>query len=171
VRFTLLLASSALAASLVLSACSGSSSIPTGSQSVAPMSRHAGTPMLSAVGAKHDTSCPSAFYECFEISKTSPATQEWCIIYSGTSDCTDLYPGTWTWASANYKVKKGAPTSKKDKKISSSFSPNPGNPTDLTISTKSGKSSKGKITGAVELSVCNSASSCLGPIYIGISTT
>jgi hypothetical protein len=171
VRFTLLLASSALAASLVLSACSGSSSLPTGSQSVAPMGHRAGTPQLLGLGAKHDTSCPSAFYECFEISKSTPATQEWCIIYSGTSDCSDLYPGTWTWSGPTVKVKKGRPTGKKDKKIKASFSPNPGNPTTLTVSTSSSKSSKGKITGAVELSVCNSASSCLGPLYIGVSTT
>ena len=167
-RFTLLLASSALAASLVLSGCStsGGSSIPGGTQTA--MSHH-GTPQLLGLGAKHDTTCPSTFYECFEVSKTTPATQEWCIIYSGTSDCTDLYPGTWTWSGPAYKVKKGTVTSKADKKISGTFSPNPGNPTTLTVATKSKKSSKGKITGAIALTVCNSASSCLGPIYIGVS--
>lgn len=167
-RSSLLFASAALAASLVLSACSGSSSLPSGSQSVAPMGHH-GSPQVLALGAKHDTSCPSTFYECFEITKGSPATQEWCIIYSGTSDCTDVYPGTWTWSATVVKVKKGKPTNSHSKHVVASFSPNPGNPTTLTVSTNASKTSHGKIKYAVELNVCNSASSCLGPIDIGIS--
>ena len=167
-RFTLLLASSALAASLVLSGCSTSGSsqaIPGGTQT--SMSRHGG-PQVLGLGAKHDTSCPSTFYECVETSKASPYTQQWCIVYYGTTGCTDLYPGTWTWTSTNMKVKKGNPKGK-TKKIKSSFSPDPGNPTTLTISAKSKKSTKGKIKYAVNMNVCNSSSSCLGPIYIGVS--
>ena len=165
-RFTLLLASSALAASLVLSGCStngSSQAIPGGSQTA--MSHHTGQPTVFGVGAKHQTSCPSEYYECIEISKTSPGSQEWCIIYSGTSDCTDLYPGTWTWSAPAVKAKNG----KKTKKVKCTFSPNPGNPTTLTLSTKSKKSSKGKIVYACELSVSNSNGSTLGPILIGIS--
>ena len=127
------------------------------------MGRHGG-PQILGLGAKRNTSCPSEFYECVEISKASPASQEWCIIYSGTSDCTDLYPGTWTWSALTVKAKNG----KKTKKIKASFSPNPGNPTTLEISTKA-KKGNGKVKYAVEMEVCNSASSCLGPILIGVS--
>lgn len=168
-RLTLLFASSALAASLMLSACSSGSTVPAGSQSVAPMGHHAGAPQVVGLGAKHDTSCPSTYYECVEVSKASPAQQEWCLIYSGTSDCTDLYPGTWTWSAIVVKAKNGKPTNKHSKHVKASFSPNPGNPTTLTISTNASKTSHGKIKYAVELSVCNSASSCLGPIDIGVS--
>lgn len=168
-RFTLLLASSALAASLVLSGCStsgGSQAIPGGTQT--SMGRHAAFE-AHVVGMKHDTSCPSSFYECVEVSTSSPSSQEWCIVYSGTSDCSDLYPGTWTWTSENNKVKKGNP-GKKTKKIKSSWSPNPGNPSTLTISVaKKAKNTKGKIKYAVQWEACNSASSCLGPIVIGVS--
>ena len=166
-RFTLLLASSALAASLVLSACStsgGSQAIPGGTQTT--MARHGG-PQIELLGAKRNTSCPSEYIACVEISPTSPAEQEWCIVYSGTSDCSDLYPGTWTWDWPTYKVKKKG--FKGSKKIQASSSPNPGNPTFLTISTKKAKSTKGKIKYAVELIACNSAGSCLSGYYIGVS--
>jgi hypothetical protein len=128
------------------------------------MSHHNG-PMVFAAGAQRQTTCPASYYECFEISKTSPASQEWCIIYSGTSDCTDLYPGTWTWSAPASKVKNG----KKTKKVKCTFSPNPGNPTTLTMATKSKKSSKGKIVYACSLTVTNSAGSSLGPLLIGFS--
>jgi hypothetical protein len=168
VRLTLLCASSALAASLILSACSSGSmsqAIPGGSQS--SMGRHAGTPMLHLVGAKADASCPSQYYECVTVSKSSPLEQQWCIVYSGTSDCSDLFPGTWTWSApvskAHHKKhhKKG--------KLIAKFSPNPGNPTELTISIK-GKVKKtgGKVGYVANLEACNSSNSCVGPVGIGI---
>jgi len=130
------------------------------------MARHGG-PQIELLGAKRNTSCPSEYIACVEISPTSPAEQEWCIVYSGTSDCSDLYPGTWTWDWPTYKVKKKG--FKGSKKIQASSSPNPGNPTFLTISTKKAKSTKGKIKYAVELIACNSAGSCLSGYYIGVS--
>lgn len=168
-RFSLLCASSALAASLILSACSSGSmsqAIPGGSQST--MGRHAGTPMLQLKGgAVADASCPSSYYECVTVSKASPLQQQWCIVYSGTSGCSDLYPGTFTWAApvskAHHKKhhKKG--------KVVTKFSPNPGNPTELTISLKGKvKSTKGKVGYVAALEACNSSSSCVGPADIGI---
>jgi hypothetical protein len=120
-------------------------------------------PHLSFVGARQSTTCPSQYISCLTISKSSPGTQEWCIIDSG-SGCTDLAPGTWTWTAEAVTTKKG----KKTKKIKADFSPNPGNPTNLTVSTTVKKSTKGKIKYAVEFEACNSSSSCVGPALIGI---
>jgi hypothetical protein len=168
VRFTLLLASSALAASLVLSGCStgGSQAIPGGTQTA--MSHHAGTPQLVVVGAKHDTSCPSDYFVCAETSKSSPAEVGICISDSSPPSCSSLAPGTWSWTAESVKVKKGAPTSKKTKKINGTWSPNPGNPSTLTVTTKSKKSSKGKVKYAVYITACNSVSSCAAG-YVGIT--
>ncbi|MGA8097429.1 MAG: hypothetical protein WB810_02090 [Candidatus Cybelea sp.] len=166
-RFSLLCASSALAASLILSACSSGSmsqSIPGGSQSA--MGHHAGTPMIQLKGGViANASCPSSYYECVTVSKSSPLQQQWCIVYSGTSDCSDLYPGTWTWAApvskARHHHKKG--------KVVSKFSPNPGNPTELTLSIKGRlRSSHGNVARVANLTACNSADSCVGPVAIGI---
>jgi hypothetical protein len=132
------------------------------------MGRHAGAPTLQLMGgAKHDASCPSSYYECITVSKASPSEQQWCVVYSGTSGCTDLYPGTYTWSAKISKAKK----KKKKGKLVSKFSPNPGNPTEWTVSEKGKvKSSKGKVGYVTEFNVCNSDNSCLGPIEIGIMT-
>ncbi|MFZ0031248.1 MAG: hypothetical protein WBE79_04840 [Candidatus Cybelea sp.] len=164
-RFSLLCASSALAASLILSACSSGSmsqAVPGGSQSA--MGRHAGTPMLHAVGAVANASCPSSYYECVTVSKASPFQQQWCIVYSGTSGCSDLYPGTWTWAAPVTKARHH-----KRGKVVSKFSPNPGNPTELTLSIKGRlRSSHGNVARIANLTACNSANSCVGPVAIGV---
>jgi hypothetical protein len=138
-----------------------SQAVPGGSQS--SMGRHAGAPMIQLAGAKPNTSCPSSYYECVTVSKTSPVQQQWCIVYSGTSDCSDLYPGTWTWSAPVTKAhhRRG--------KVVAKFSPNPGNPTELTISIKRHlRSSNGKIARVASLEACNSSNSCVGPLLIGI---
>jgi hypothetical protein len=126
---------------------------------------HRSKPQIYLAGQHHDTSCQSQYYECVWIADGSPATQEWCVIYSGASDCTDLYPGTWTWTSTVTSV-KGKPT----KKVRATFSPDPGNPTTLTISTSSKKGSAGQVAYVVSFTACNSASSCVGPVQIGVVT-
>jgi hypothetical protein len=170
VRFTLLLASSALAASLVLSACSGgTSSVPTGSQSVAPMG-HSGGPQLILDGANKDTTCPSStgssYVDCYDV-KTGKNKFQWCIVYSGETSCSSkLYPGTWTWTKGKvYQVSNG----KKSKGIKSSWKPDPGNPTENTIKVKKSVGSTGGAVGYyTELEACNSNGSCVGPDEIGI---
>jgi hypothetical protein len=141
-----------------------SQAIPGGSQSA--MGRHSGTPMLQLKGgAVANASCPSSYYECVTVSKASPLQQQWCIVYSGTSGCSDIFPGTWTWA---------APVSKAHRrhhrgKVVSKFSPNPGNPTELTISIKGKvKQTGGKVGYIAALQACNSANSCVGPVDIGV---
>lgn len=171
-RFTLLLASSVLAASLALGACSsggGSQAIPSGS-SVSTMGHHAGMQLVAMGGGHGAYTCAyPPFIQCAEISFDTPYYEEWCI--SSTGSCSTLSPGTWGWLNGDaVKLKKGQPTSKSYKKIVGSYNPNPGNPTDLTIAEKKHvKSSKGKLKYAFELEACNSSSDCASG-YIGLST-
>lgn len=168
-RFTLLLASSALAASLVLSACSGGTSVPTGSQSVAPMGHHAGAQIILD-GAQKDTTCPSStgttYIDCYDV-KSGKNKFQWCIVYTGETSCSSkLYPGTWTWT--KFKV-YNASNGKKAKGLKSSWKPDPGNPTENEIKVKSSVGSTGGAVGYYTgLEACNSAGSCLGPDAIGI---
>jgi hypothetical protein len=179
VRFTLLLASTALAASLVLSACSGGSqALPGGAQSVAPMSHRGDLPAL--VNPQEDaTTCPTSdgttYLECYSIKPGKKFKDQWCIVYSsknnGTCDTSILYPGTWTWmVSKVYQVSNMKPT----KSITNSWKPNPGNPTENELkSSKTLKSTKGKVGYYIDLEACNSASECVEksssqPYLIGI---
>lgn len=84
-RFTLLCASTALAASLMLAACSGgagsSSAIPGGASATAPMAHH-GYHLVS-VGRNKPQSCNSPYFECYLVSPGSDEQFGWCISYSG----------------------------------------------------------------------------------------
>ena len=162
-RFSLLMTAGVLAASIGLSACSGGgSAVPSGSQSVSSMAKSGG-PHLTVVGnVKNTGTCPSGFILCVTISKASPATVELCISYT-TGTCP--YPGVWAWATQGQKV-NGAPY----KKLASSASPNPGNPTYISISEKKKiKKSHGKYKYQVAISACNSSSQCLSGA-IGVAT-
>jgi hypothetical protein len=144
VRFTLLFASSALAASLVLSACSGgagSSAIPGGS-SVVPMGQsHGGYRVVTEI--TRETSCPSTYVQCLALTPGSPAEVEWCISSSG--NCTSgLYTGkiVWTISEPVTKIKTG----KNYRKIKAAWATKKGNPDDLTVTpAASVKSTKGTI--------------------------
>jgi hypothetical protein len=169
VRFTLLCASTALAASLLLSACSsggGSQSIPGGgSQAVAPMGHSA--PHLVAMNRGASGSCPSAYLVCIDLSKKTPGTASICISTSG--NCTSGLVGEWNWVTVVTNLK-----GKSEKKhIKNSWSPNPGNPSTDTFKEK-GKVKKSK-NGAVKyvgnVTTCEvtNPSSCL-TTAIGIIT-
>jgi hypothetical protein len=158
VRFTLLLASSALAASLVLSACSGGSQTIPGGSTVAPMGHHAA--QLVAPGAQRDASCPATYFVCVTL-YPGTTTQGICISTSG--NCTTGLVGSWNWSETITTVKTG----KKYKKIKPSFSPNPGNPTTNSFKAKKVKNSHGKVKWAAALKACevtNPASCIYGTI-------
>ena len=154
-RYTLLLASSVLAASLALGGCStsgGSQALPGGS-SVTPMGHH--QVQLVAVGVQHLASCPSQYFTCLTIYKGSNQI-EICISSSG--NCTSGLVGNWTWSGKIIHVKTG----KKDRKFKVSFSPNPGNPTVNTIKVNEIKDSHGKIKYAEDITACGYPSgSCI----------
>ncbi|MFZ0364138.1 MAG: hypothetical protein WAL67_08025 [Candidatus Cybelea sp.] len=144
-RFTLLFASTALAASLVLSACSsgGTSSAIPGGNSIAPMGQnHGGYRLVTEVS--RDTSCPSTFVQCLALTPGSPAEVEWCISSSG--NCTSgLYDGRIKWLVTRpgvLKIKTGKPYHK----IKAAWSAKKGNPDDLTVTPAAGvRSTKGTI--------------------------
>jgi hypothetical protein len=170
VRFMNLCASSAIAAGLLLSACSsssgGSQAIPSSSQAVAPMG-HSAHPHLTIVGAqKFTASCDTSVYlTCVTVSKKTPAVLEICYNESG-SGCSSGYFPPLTWYEGIYSVK----TNKLYKKIVGSFYPNPGNPSDDTITAvKKVKNSHGKIKYYQYIEGCLYTSDCLTG-EIGIAT-
>ncbi len=129
-RLSLLCASSALAASLLLSACSTSGTsqaIPGGSQSVGAMGHHG--PQFVVSGQNGDAaSCPTSVYvECINLSKKKGGSFGLCLSTSG--NCTSGLVGDWNWTTTvtNLKGKN------EDKKISNSWDPNPGNPSTDTF--------------------------------------
>ncbi|MGC1381426.1 MAG: hypothetical protein WA814_10450 [Candidatus Baltobacteraceae bacterium] len=162
-RLTLLCASTALAAGLLLSACSSggsSQAIPGGSQSVgAPMGQHA--PHIVAVNPGQQTSgCPSSKYLlCIDINKASGGSFGLCISTSG--NCSSGLVGEWTWATKVTTLKgKSA-----KKKIHNSWDPNPGNPsTNSFTEVKKVKPSKnGSVKYVANVNACEvtNPSSCL----------
>lgn len=148
---------------LFIVGCSSQSGTPLAPSSGygAPNTSHAAKPEIHTVGRRPQTSCPSQYSECVQVSTESPVTQEWCVAYG--SGCYYLAPGVWTWA-PNVVTNKG----KKTKKVAASFCPNPGNPSTLTISTDANAPSKVNAYVA-SFTACNSASTCVGPIEIGVT--
>jgi hypothetical protein len=80
---------------------------------------------------------------------------EICISTSG--NCSSGLVGTWTWSDVVVKAKNG----KKYKKIKTSWSPNPGNPSVNTLKVKKIKNSNGKVIYAENLTACESTSYCI----------
>ena len=169
-RFINLCASTAIAASLVLSACSnssgGSQAIPSSPQAVAPMG-HSAHLHLTVVGAqKFTASCDTSVYlTCVTVSKKTPAALEICYNESG-SGCSSGYFPSLTWYEAIYTVK----ANKIYKKIVGSFYPNPGNPSEDTITAKKKvKNSKGVVKYYQYIEGCLNSTECITG-EIGIAT-
>jgi len=168
-RFINLCASSAIAASLVLSACSsssgGSQALPSSPQAVAPMG-HSARPHFTVVGAqKFTASCDASVYlTCVTVSKKSPAEIEICVNEAGSGCTSGSFPSL-TWYEAVYTAK-----GKVTKKIVGSFYPNPGNPSDDTITVKKKvKNSHGNISYYQFIEACFYTSDCISG-YVGIYT-
>ncbi len=168
-RFTNLCAASAIAASLVLSACSsssgGSQALPTGSQAAAARMSHSAH--LTVVGARPFTgSCDTSVYiTCITVKKGSPVTLELCYNADGSGCTSGSFPSL-TWYEGIYSVSKD----KLYRKIVGSFYPNPGNPSDDTIAAKKKvKNSHGVVKYFQYIEGCLYTSDCLTG-YIGIAT-
>ncbi|MGA2760702.1 MAG: hypothetical protein ABSF08_10335 [Candidatus Cybelea sp.] len=169
-RFINICASSAIAASLLLSACSnssgGSQALPSSSQAVAPMA-HSGHPHLTVIGGRKNTAyCDYSLYlTCVTVAKGSPAALEICYNESG-SGCSSGYFPSLTWYEGIYSVKKN----KLYKKIVGSFYPNPGNPSEDTITAKKKvKNSHGVVTYYQYVEGCLNSTECITG-SIGIAT-
>jgi hypothetical protein len=146
VRFTLLIASAALAASLTLAGCAGggagSSAIPSGT-SVSQMSHHGYH--LVIVG-KHPQSCQSPYYICYLVAPGSSTPFGWCLSTSG--NCTSgVYDGKVNW-----KTNAGCGAARTDGptgctgKVKSKWGP-PGTVNGLIYDTVTVKSSVGYTDG------------------------
>lgn len=151
-----------VAAATMLTSCSG-----TDGSSPAPLGRTAaqvGTksqelgglrPVLVALDARPMASCSSAYTECFQISKGDPYTAEWCISDSG--NCSSGLAGTPDWTATVTNPKTGKP----EKGLTAVWSPDPGNPSTLTI-TNHRKHCKNpnEVKWVVTLSECDGSLGC-----------
>jgi hypothetical protein len=102
VRFSLLCASAALAASLVLSGCStngSSSAIPGGSSVAAPSGHGIHNLHMVMAGVQHAYTCSgSGLYACYLVNN-GKTDFEWCIVDVTSGNCTsNLAPGKWKWS-------------------------------------------------------------------------
>lgn len=156
-RFSLLLASTALVASLTVSACSSdrSQAIPTDS-TMAPMGHRA--PHVVMAGG--DATCGAGFHICVTL-HPGKTTTELCV--STTYNCSSGIVGYWYWVGTVVTYPKG----KKYRKIKVSYSPNPGNPVINTFKVRKLKNTHGKVKWVEKIETCNSSSSCLA-IPIGL---
>jgi hypothetical protein len=161
VRLSLLLASSAVALSLALSACSGSTSaVPSGSSvSSGQMAHH--LPQLKFTGIHVDTKnpCPSSKY-LFCVNLYPSSSGPYVQLYNGGSVALSVY--------GNIVTKKGKPT----KKVTQYWSPNPDQPYSYSYQyiseTKALKASK-KVKFVDQVWYCvYGTSSCSNTYYIGI---
>jgi hypothetical protein len=118
-------------------------------------------------GVRPMTTCPSVFTGgCFEVAISSPISFEWCVSTSG--NCSTGLVGVWTWTATNTTYPKGKPA--KPKKFQGTWSPNPGNPSVLTLHVSKGKNSKGKIKFANSNTTCSSTYGCFSDFVVyGIS--
>jgi len=129
-----------MAAGLGLAACSdesGARSIPGEAVGVARMSQ----------------TCDREFAECITLAYNSPFGQELCVNYYGDiiygPSCGRIRSTRWGWSLGPIKG-YGRYRHRPDEKIQASFSPNPGDPTTLTISEKERtRSSHGAIAYSV----------------------
>ncbi|MGA8574161.1 MAG: hypothetical protein WB609_00540 [Candidatus Cybelea sp.] len=133
-RFTLLCASTALAASLMLSACSGgagggagASAIPSGGGSTQSMGHHKITPHAVAVHPARRSPCPSSiFAACFALSTSSSGPYvEWSACFS-TYSCPPTY-ALESFATIT-KTRTGGPVGR-GQIAGQAWYPDPGNPT------------------------------------------
>ncbi len=145
----------------------------------------AATTQASAIathtGSVQPVSCPSQYIECITLTYGSPFEQEWCLLPPAglragmgftKAGCKNfLKSGTWSWKAKIFTVSSPR---RHFWRMNVSFDPNPGNPTELTLTEKRRlSSSSGQIVYEARLDACSPFS---GGIYcpeghsIGIAT-
>src|ERR1700724_221774 len=95
--------------------------------------------MVPSGNAQDQSSCPSSDAACFTISKTMPATSEWCISTSG--NCKTGLQGKQRWSAVAYDCSSG--TCVETYKVRAVWDPHRGNPSTETISTRQRKPTAG----------------------------
>jgi hypothetical protein len=170
VRFSLLIASSLIAAALTVSACNrdgGSSAVPGGAQQAASMNRLGGLGALKPIAMMNrDTKneCPSSKYlYCVDITPSSSGPY---VCFSSSSSCGGSQQSPPYYAYGIIVSLKDKPT----RKLSEYWDPFPGNPTDqYIVETKPLKASK-RVKYVDQVYVClePSGGSCGAISYIGL---
>jgi hypothetical protein len=102
---------------------------------------------------------------CVAITPSSPFQAEWCVSDSG--NCTSGLVGDVTWTVLVVNA-KGKTLKKLGKKINAVWSPDPGNPSVITVSTETTKVSS-KVKYGVELSGCYTSGCFTDFVEYGIS--
>lgn len=185
-RFTLLYAGSALAVSLVFTACSSSSNsqaIPGSSQSTMASTRHGGSGHLVPTGFRKNQnnylgycpgfSGPSPYLNnyCYFITAGTSFSQGWCE--SQVNNCSYPTSGNWYWRSCHtYRVSNG----RGYRPIRCSWGANPSNPNTQSVAVGSDvapTSPSGPPVYYVTIKACSNNSPygpgyCDGPYEIGL---
>jgi hypothetical protein len=102
-------------------------------------------------------SCPSSYITCVTITKKSPTTIDWCYGSVTSSGTCDPASGTWTWSATAYNCNTKGKCKKPTTKISvDDFTPNPGDPSDESVSATFSKAA----SYPVVIEACYSSSNC-----------
>ncbi len=154
----------AVVASLGLAACSGgtSPSIPGSAPLAAQRGERASMQIVN--GELPPAACPSQYIGCITVAKGHPAKYQICITTTG--NCTSGSFPSEKWSNKIVTLK-----GKAYKGITGSFKPNPGNPTEVTVTAKVAlKNSKGKVVYAQDLKACPTGSGSCTTGAVGIAT-
>ncbi len=114
-----------------------------------------------AFGGEHavrpNLNCPSQYSGgCVSPTASSPAQFEWCVSTSG--NCSSGLVGSFDWTSALTNAKTGK--AYKKKAFKSTWSPDPGNPSVLTISARRTRARGTKVLLADAQTACSSSYGC-----------
>lgn len=162
------------AAAAMLAGCGGGSiGSPAAVPRASAIATHTG-------GVQAVQLCPGQYAECITLAYGSPFKQPWCMLppaglgagmgFTKAGCKKFLKSGAWTWKAKILKVS----SPRHFGGINVSFDPNPGNPTELTLSEKRRlDSSNGQIVYEAELHACSPFSGgvyCPAGHAIGIGT-
>jgi hypothetical protein len=106
--------------------------------------------IVNAGTSGNRASCPKGYTACISV---LPFTTQYCVSTNG--NCTSgVAPGTWIWSAHVGRVK-----GQYFKELQATWSPNPGNPSTVTITTRQQvRKSHTKVVAYVALSVCEASS-------------
>jgi len=99
-------------------------------------------------GVRPELTCPPTYTGCASITRSTPYSATFCISTSGS--CTNGLVGSWDWTAVVSKVGRG----NQYKRVHASWSPDPGNPSTITITYNKKRSKGTKIIASVTLSTC-----------------
>lgn len=151
----------------LLAAAAGIGMLSTSAGFASTLVRHAGAAapqryhIVAGWGGAHaNVTCPPQYTECLSISRGNPSSTPFCI--SSAGNCSSGLVGIWDWTAVVAKVR-----GQDYKKISAVWSPDPGNPSTITISTTKRHSRHTRIVATVTLSTCEVTSgSCFSDFAV-----